>query len=249
MRYAETMICNPHENGWELVYQSAHALLAAKLVTHWRHDERPERWTETLNAIAQHDNGWQEWESGTRLSAAGKPLDFRETPDEDVVSHAERVVTRAWHQSLWTGLLVSSHISHLHESRRGQFKPLDKVLDDQIDLRARWCRELGVTPKEVAQSYSLVQLADTFSLVLCMHHLPPDGRALEIGTGPDGAQYNARVHEDGAIQVDPWPYTVDSFTAGVDTYCLDQFTFKSDQDLSRALNEQPATTRTWNFHK
>jgi len=41
------MIVNPTQNGWEVIYQPAHALLAAQIATHWRANQRPKRWLET----------------------------------------------------------------------------------------------------------------------------------------------------------------------------------------------------------
>ena len=50
------MIANYTENGWQVVTQRAHGILAAQFAYHWKKSERPDRWVETLLAIAEHDD-------------------------------------------------------------------------------------------------------------------------------------------------------------------------------------------------
>lgn len=239
------MICNQTETGWEIIFQRAHALLAAKLVTYWRPEERPLRWTETLNAVAQHDNGWQEWESGERLTESGTPRNFGQLPLHLTVEQAQRVVERAWHQSMWVGLLVSRHVSHLHERRRGELRALDELLDRQQELRARWQESLGVSQEDVDCAYRLLLCGDAFSLILCQQQLPFDERRLEIGIGPNGAHYDVYQRSDGTVVVDPWPYDRERFEVAVDCHYLNQVTFSSDDELADALRGAEIRPRLW----
>ena len=239
------MICNRTETGWEVIYQRAHALLAAHLVLHWKVSERPERWMATLSAVAQHDNGWQEWEPGERLTPVGTPRDFTETPPKDLVAQSERALRRAWHQSLWEGLLVSRHFSHLYEPMREASGELAAFLDSLPDQRKRWRNTLGVKKKEVDAAYALLRWADTFSLALCQHKLPKDERALEIGLGPDGTRYDVRQSSEGVITVTPWPYETDVFKVEIECYRLDELTFKDDKALAEALQGVKADPLRW----
>jgi hypothetical protein len=70
------MIVNPTQTSWEVIYQSAHALLATQISAHWRADQRPKRWLETLVALAQHDDEVREWTGRNHLTDASAPLDF-----------------------------------------------------------------------------------------------------------------------------------------------------------------------------
>lgn len=239
------MICNQSETGWEIIFQRAHALLAAKLVTYWRDEQHPLRWTETLNAIAQHDNGWQEWEAGERLTEAGTPRDFRQMPLELVLTQAERVVTRAWHQSMWIGLLVSRHLAHLYTSRRDELPALDAFLEEQEGLRARWREAMGIDQEKVDRAYSLLWWGDTLSLILCLQRLPFGERALEIATGPDGTCYDVVQREDGTVVVRPWPYERERFHVAIDVHHLEQVTFASEEELAAALASARVSRRIW----
>lgn len=239
------MICNRTEKGWEVIYQRAHALLAVQLIQHWQEAERPARWAGTLGAVLEHDNGWQEWEPGDRLTPVNTPRDFTETPVADLVAQSERAITRAWHQSVWEGLLVSRHVEHLYEDLRRDEPAIDALLSEQTQQRQRWRRQLGIKKPEVDGAYALLLLGDTFSLVLCQHKIPFDGRALEVGTGPDGTRYSLVQREEGVLVVSPWPYTVPRFEVEVDTYALDRLTFADEDALAEALREAPLTLRTW----
>ena len=239
------MICNRTETGWEIIYQRAHALLAAHLVVHWKVAERPKRWMATLSAVAQHDNGWQEWEPGERLTPVGTPRDFTETPPKDLVAQSERALLRAWHQSLWEGLLVSRHFSHLYEPMRETSSDLAAFLDRLPEQRRRWRKTLGVKKGEVDAAYALLRWADTFSLALCQHKLPKDERALEIGAGPDGTRYDVRQSSEGAVAVTPWPYELAAFDVEIERYRLDQLVFENDQALAEALHSATAEPLRW----
>ena len=239
------MICNRTETGWEILYQRAHALLAMQLIQHWRPAQRPDRWASTLVATAEHDNGWQEWEPGDRLTPAGTPRDFRETPVADLVAQSERAVQRAWHQDLWSGLLVSRHIAHLYADLRTDESAIDALLSEQTALRQQWRRTLDVRVADVDPAYALLLWGDTFSLVLCQHHLPFGGRAIEIGTGPDGTRYDAAQRDDGTLAVRPWPYAVERFDVHVDQYVLGQLTFDDADALADALADASPAELRW----
>lgn len=239
------MICNRTQYGWEIIYQRAHALLAAKCVENWRRDQRPRHWLDTLNAIAQHDNGWQEWEDVEQLTPTGTPRTFDETELEDIVAQARRVLQRARHQSLWSSLLISRHISQLYEPKRGEHEELDALLDDQPQWRESWRQVLEIETDELEQAYAILLWGDTLSLVLCRQALPFSERAIEIGAGPDGTRYDARQLRNGVIRIEPWPYEVERFPVGVDTYELQQLTFDSSSELEQALREAHCRRRTW----
>lgn len=243
------MIVNRLDGGWEIIYQRAHALLAAKLVTYWREADRPLRWTETLNAIAQHDNGWQEWEEGDRLNADGTPRNFTEMPLAVSRLQAARAVTRAWHQSQWVGLLVSRHISYLHERRRGESSEIDALLDQQIVQRAEWRQTLGVTEEDVEAAYALLRLGDAFSLMLCRRQLPSVGEWKRIQEGSSNTTYQVSTRRDGTLAVRPWPYERDRFKVSVDTFQLDQVKFRSEDELAEALRRAQPDRRIWELAK
>ena len=73
------MIVNSTPAGWQIIYQQAHALLAAQLAWHWPPTLPPDRWVGLLAAIAQHDDeqaAWRGHGGHHGLTAAGAPANF-----------------------------------------------------------------------------------------------------------------------------------------------------------------------------
>ena len=68
------MIVNYTEQGWEIITQRAHGLLAVQIAMQWRIKDRPERWVETLIAIADHDDAQTELEDDDLLTPQGGPV-------------------------------------------------------------------------------------------------------------------------------------------------------------------------------
>jgi Protein of unknown function (DUF3891) len=62
------VIFNQHENGWEVIYHRAHALLAAQIAGNWHKKDLPQRIIETVAAISHHDDLEKEWEVQTKFS-------------------------------------------------------------------------------------------------------------------------------------------------------------------------------------
>src|SRR5215211_7768088 len=73
------MIVRTQPNGQLLcINQTSHALMAAEFCRYWGNNDfaKPSPYEVVLNAIAQHDNGWYEWEAAAQTDAEGAPLAF-----------------------------------------------------------------------------------------------------------------------------------------------------------------------------
>ena len=239
------MIANRTPDGWEVIYQPAHALLSARLAGRWRWAARPARWWQTLVAVAQHDNGWREWEERPTRTEAGEPRNFTQMSPQDALAQWRRGVASGLHQGRWVGLLVSRHATSLYDSRRGELADLDAFLDEQAAQQAAWIEALGTSEAEVERAYAMVRWTDWLSLILCWRRLPADGSALSVGEGPDGVQYEARQREDGAVAVAPWPFDEPRFRVTVEARRLARPTFESDAALREALAAAPVVERSW----
>lgn len=243
------MIANPTADGWEIIYQPAHALLSAQVAGHWRATARPPRWGETVVAVAQHDNGWKEWEDAPRLTEGGTPVNFTEMALPDAIDQWHRGVARGAHQSCWVGLLISIHGTALYETHRGKSEALDRFLDEQHAQQKRWIAELGASEEEVSAAYAMVRWTDWFSLLLGWRRVPADGSPVELGEGPDGVAYFIRQCPDATFTVDPWPFDPDSFTLTVEARHVAQPTFADSAALAAALTAAPPTPRAWEFRR
>lgn len=243
------MIVRNREQGYLLIYQQAHAMLAAQLVQHWRTTQRPAWWLETLIAIAGHDNGWQEWVAGEIVMPDGTPRTFLETTNADVYNHARETVAQAVRQSVWTGILAATHMAALH-ARRGANDPrIASLLEQQAQQREAWQRELDVTQQTVDEAYALLRWADSLSLLLCRGMVQPNGEPRNIAAGPDGTTHQVRARGPQQIAVTPWPYEKDSFATRVDAYAVEGQHFSSSEALREGLFNAPRHPLIWRLER
>ncbi|MDQ2794917.1 MAG: DUF3891 family protein [Bacteroidota bacterium] len=241
------MIVNYTADGWEIIYQQAHALLAAQLAYAWAPTLPPDRWVGLLAAIAQHDDeqaAWQGRGGHYGLTPAGAPANF--THQEFSLEQATGVLAAARFQGRWRSLLTSLHLSCLYENLRGQKKETDGFLDELRTRQQQWRKALKLSKKEADQAYTLLHWADRLSLILCRHEIPEMGRAVEIYAGPDGTMHTlAQPEADGPIVVKPWPFREAEVAVSVEASVLTQLQFADDAALADALRTAPVETRRW----
>jgi hypothetical protein len=241
------MIVNTHKSGWEVIHQRAHGLLAVKIASHWRQDQRPERWIETLLAIAEHDDGQEDWQNRNHLNDAGAPLDFMLKPFNMV--QLKRVTEISQHKGQWIALLISMHMSFLYEEKRGESKDIDEFLDLQKSNQQKWRRQLKITVKEASQAYAIMQWCDRFSLILCRNELPAGERALEVTKGPDGKRYEVIQKATEIVTVNPWPFHEDNFSLSIEASRVSQLSFDNDRQLLDTLRQSTVIEKKWLLKK
>ena len=241
------MIVNYTATGWEIIYQQAHALLAAQLAYAWSPTLPPDRWVGLLAAITQHDDEQAAWHGRGGhygLTAAGAPANF--TYEEFSRAQAAGVLAAARFQGRWRSLLTSLHLCCLYEDLRSQQPEIDQFLNELRARQQQWRRELKLSKKEVEQAYMLLHWVDRLSLILCRHEIPEMGRAVEIHRGPDGTMHTlAQPEADGPIVVKPWPFQSAEIEVSVEASVLTQLQFEDDAALAEALRAAPIKTRRW----
>ena len=245
------MIVNYTPAGWQIIYQQAHALLAAQLAWHWPALLPPDRWVGLLAAITQHDDEQAAWRGRGGhygLTPAGAPANF--THQEFSLEQATGVMAAARFQGRWRSLLTSLHLSCLHEHLRGQKKTTDAFLDELRARQQQWRKELKITPKQATQAYDLLHWCDRLSLILCRHEIPEMGRAVEIHHGPDGTVHTlAQPEADGPAVVSPWPFEAAEIEVSVEASRLKQLQFTDDAELAAALRTAPVETLRWTLRR
>ncbi|ADB36821.1 DUF3891 family protein [Spirosoma linguale] len=239
------MIVTQTDEGWEIINQQAHGLLAVQLALQWQVDKRPVHWVETLIALTEHDDGQDAWEGRNHLTTAGAPLHFKIL--EYSVEQCRKMIQIGLQKSRWNALLMSMHTTFLYESKRGADKALDEYLDQQVSNQTKWRTESNATKEEAAYAYAFLQWCDALSLILCLGQVPPEGRRLEVSLGPDGAPYFIHQRTDGALVMEPWPFKSPSFDVHVESFQLNQLVFKNDKQLYNALQDAPVCVKEWTF--
>jgi hypothetical protein len=241
------VIVNQYEQGWEIIYHRAHALLAAQIAGHWRRQNSPPRLYETVTAISHHDDLEKEWED-KNLTPAGAPLDFTLDKDTNLPKLRKHTID-ACYRGRWVAMLISMHMSFLNEGKRGESPEIDSFLDEQIERQKQFRQGLQISQQEADEAYAFMQWCDRLSLILCQQQLPVGERALEISKGPDGKRYDVTQLPDERVSVTPWPFEENEFTVNVEVSHLNQLQFESSAALTIALQTAPIKTLEWTFAK
>jgi len=237
------MIVNAVPQGWEVIYQQAHGVLAAQLAYHLKPELQCRHWVETVIAIANHDNRQKTWRGKDGLTPAGAPADFTLLPN--TLEQAQDLMHAVRFQGLWVSLLTSMHMSYLYEGRRGEHKNISRFLDEQQALQQACRQSLEISTEEAGRAYAIMQWCDRFSLILCRNELPADERALEITKGPHGETYYVKQLQSGDLCVEPWPFAVAQLQVQVESRALEQLQFKDDRELAKALHQAAAAFKKW----
>lgn len=241
------MIVNLTQNGWEVIYHRAHALLAAQIAGQWRRSDAPERLYETIAAISHHDDLEREWE-GNELTEAGAPLDFTLTRSSEIEPLRKHLVD-ARYRGRWVTLLTSKHICFLNQDNWDTSEEWHQFLQEQVEHQEQWRKELGISKDQAERAYQFMRWCDRLSLILAQKQIPDAGRALEITSGIDNQRYDVRQLEDGKLTVEPWPFEDDQFTVNVEACCLSQLKYETNDELVAALQEAPVKVLDWTFVK
>ncbi len=241
------MLVNSIETGWKIIYQRAHGLLAAQIASHWKIAERPPYWTQTLVAIAEHDDGLAESSTAENLTEAGAPRHFLLL--EYSAEQYQNVMEIAVSKSRWNALLTSMHLTFLYTSKQKEEKSLSHFLDEQKEVQKKLRKELKITTEMAENSYRLVEWCDALSLLLCMDKIQPEQRRMEISTGPDGTRHQLWQDENDKLRVEPWPFEEDSFTVRVEYRLVNQLSFASTGEFSQAMLKAKVEESVWTFCK
>lgn len=237
------MIVNHTEHGWDIIFQRAHALLAAQIALQWKIEQRPEPWTDLVAAIADHDDGQRDWEGENHLTESGAPMDFSyQGPD---ILQAKRVVDNARYRSRWIAYYTSRHTTALYEPWRDQRKDIAKFLDEQQEYQQKLVKTLGSTKKEADRRYRLMYFCDALSLILCKDEIPAGGRKLEIAELPGEQKATVFYAGDNALSIRPWPFEQAQFSLGVEVYHIDQLVFEDDSELYEAFDQAEIKVKRW----
>lgn len=242
------MIVNAIEQGWEIIFQRAHGLLAAKIADKLAVKLRPDAayWIDTLTAIAEHDDGQQDWQGKNHVSDKGAPMDF--TYHDPDLEQAKRVVANGTYKSQWIAMLTSMHTYYLYKPLAEEDKELKAFLEEQKDYQKNLRRHLGIRKEEAESAYTFMRWCDEFSLVLCGNQVPPQSRKLETGALPKDTPRFISATEEG-YTVTPWCFEEDEFELFTEACYLPKLAYKNDEELLHQIRASKTVRKTFLFKK
>lgn len=237
------MIANYTEAGWELITQRAHGILAAQVALHWKERGRPQRWMETLLAIAEHDDAMIELDGEQLLTEASGPINF--TMKNFELEHCQRLSRFTQSKSRYIALLTSMHMDFIYRKDMQQDPNAKAFLEEQRKLQAQWRKELNISKTEAERTYAFMEWCDAFSLLLCQQAVQPEGRSVEISHGPDKEKYELLQTGPGQLTLVPWPFEESSFEVFFESRTIAQLEFKSSEELRALFLSAPVKETRW----
>ncbi|HTE27911.1 DUF3891 family protein [Flavitalea sp.] len=241
------MIVNYCEDGWEVITQRTHGIVAAQLAFNWRIKDRPERWVETVLAIAEHDDAENELDGERLVTPAGGPLNFDMKSFE--LPHCKKLASLTITKSRYISLLTSMHMEFLYGDDEPGSSQAKQFLDEQRSLQAIWRKELKLTKAESIRIYKLVEWCDALSLLICKGDMQPEERSLEISTGPDDTTYYLTQTEENTLTINPWPFEADNFIVRYDSRLISTIQFNSSEEFRKAFLEASIKEKIWTISK
>jgi hypothetical protein len=237
------MIANYTQQGWELITQRAHGILAAQVALHWKAAERPERWMETLLAIAEHDDAMIELDGEQLLTEAGGPINF--TMKHFELEHCIRLSRFTRSKSRYIALLTSMHMDFVYRNDMEADPKAKAFLLEQRELQSVWRKDLGLSVEQTERIYAFMEWCDAFSLLLCQHAVQPESRAIEISRGPDKKKYELCQVGEGELTLLPWPFEANRFDVYFESRIVPQLQFKNSDELRQAFLAAPVKETRW----
>ncbi len=143
------MIIRDSERGLTLIRQTEHARLCGVMAHAWGNDrfQPPEPRIPVIEAAAEHDNGWQEWEDAPRLNPESRqPYSYLDIPVDQHLEIYRRGIARAVSRDPYVGLIVSLHGSRLYARFRAGQPGATEFLSQQESLRDRLIQGLASDP-------------------------------------------------------------------------------------------------------
>lgn len=235
------------EEGWQVITQRAHGILAAQLAMQWKVKDRPERWTETVLAIAEHDDAEAELDGENLLTPTGGPLNFDMKAFE--LAHCQKLSMLTQTKNRFIALLTSVHTVFLYGKEEAANPEAKAFLKEQRALQERWRKELKMEKAEVMRIYDLLEWCDACSLLICQGQQQPEKRKLEISTGPDKQMYRLAQIDDTTLTVEPWPFEAKTFPVSFEWRSLAQLQFASSKEFRQAFLEAPVSETQWTLSK
>ena len=240
------MIVNYKEDGWQIISQRAHGLLAGEICFHWKKNTAISRWFETIIAAAEHDDVFNEFEKGeVLLNENGGPVNFKMREFEKL--KCDRLIRQALSKSRYIALLISRHIQFLHAD--SEDKDAEKYCKELKKTDKVWRKEIQIAQSEIDDAYAIIEWSDAFSLLICQQLIQPENRKIEISKGPDHVCYQLHAPKQNVLSVDPWPFVSDQFEIRYESRTIPQLKFNNPEEFRQILMETAVETHAFQLIK
>jgi len=243
-----------------VIRQTDHAFLAGFFAREWGNERfrKPQPNASFCLAVAEHDNGWSEWELQPQLDPKTRqPYSFMSIPTAAHIAIYQRGIERLVRVDHYAGLLGSIHASCLYDRARATMPGFSakyvKVEENQlvsefiqqlrlqqlrlkVDLRANQATKPFLEDGLVNANVARLEALDRLSLHFCLS----PGQDVVIDAVPvddQGEEADLELHAEGAnvIAVAPYPFRRDPLSFSIMARRVPKKIYGSDLDFQKGL--------------
>jgi hypothetical protein len=242
------MIVTHMSDGWDVIFQSAHALLAYKFAFELKGLRDKPYWPETLAAIVGHDDHKEAFGKNVYLTELGAPKDFTllNLTARERFREVKRRIESGHRKHRWIGLLNARHAAELYAKERTS-RRMTSLLKGEEKRGRKVLDELQASASDLEAAYQILLFCDRLSLILCQGEIPAMNRRVEIVSERSGVRYDLWENDDKSLAVAPWPFDRLAFEVAVEVRTLRQLEFANDRELEQQLRATEADQRQWIF--
>ncbi len=242
------MIRREIKNGWIIITQKDHSILSGDIMNHWGNSKfsPPKPKDEVLFAVAEHDNGWAEWEENPQINPLNKyPKNFLEMNYKDQADIWKRSYLRYSKQHTYASSLIALHFDKFNTSVLKKNKnalllktEIKKFVSENLKLTSTEEKSLS---EEIINNLKFVQIGDIISLALC--HGWRSTRIDEIPYSLNGPNTSIMLKSDDGLnyRIYPFPFSKNPITVSIEGKIINKKTFKNNNEFLEVFKKSEKT--------
>jgi hypothetical protein len=243
-----------------VIRQTDHAFLAGFFAREWGNERfsKPQPDASFCLAVAEHDNGWAEWELRPQLDPKTQlPYSFMSIPTATHIALYQKGIERLVKVDHYAGLLTSLHASGLYDRARatmpgfsakyvkaeeshlaGEFVQQLRLqqLRLKVDLRANLATRPFMEEPVVNANAARLEALDRLSLHFCLNPLQ-DATLDAVPVNDQGEEADLDLHSEGenVIAVTPYPFRREPLALSIMARRVPKKVYSSDLDFQNTL--------------
>jgi hypothetical protein len=243
-----------------VIRQTDHAFLAGFFAREWGNDEfpKPEPFASFCLAVAEHDNGWSEWELHPTLDPKSRtPYSFMSVPTEEHIALYQRGIERLVKVDHYAALLVSMHCTGLYDRARATMPGFSakyvkshetQIVNDfvqrlrlqqlrlKVDLRASPNTKDLINEDVVKANFERLEALDRLSLHLCLN--PGENSVIDaVPSDEKGNVVDLEVRSEGSnvLTLTPYPFRRETLEVSILARRIPKRVYVDNVDFQKEL--------------
>jgi hypothetical protein len=243
-----------------VIRQTDHAFLAGYLAREWgnEHFIKPQPDASFCLAVAEHDNGWGEWELQPELDPKTHlPYSFMSVSTATHIAIYQKGIERLVRVDHYAGLLASMHASGLYDRGRATMPGFsakyvkteeNHLVNDflqqlrlqqlrlKVDLRANLATKPFLEEALVDANVARLETLDRLSLHFCLN--PEQDAVVEaVPVNDQGEEVDLELHAEGGnvVAVAPYPFRREPLSFSIMARRVPKKIYASDLDFRKTL--------------